>query len=177
LLFLILGSIVIPLKAMIQNALSLGTSFGALVWIFQDGHWADWLHMNVMGTIDATQPVLIFAVAFGLSMDYSVFLYGRIKEEYDKTGNNNTALLAGLQKTGGIITSAAVLLFVVVAAFATSRISVMQQIGVGLGVAILVDAFIVRMVLVPAVMTLLGRANWWAPRWLKRIHQRVGMGE
>jgi trehalose monomycolate/heme transporter len=177
LLFLMLGSVVIPVKAMIQNVLSLGMSFGALVWIFQDGHLADILHMNVTGAVDATQPVLIFAVAFGLSMDYSVFLYGRIKEEYDKSGDNDTALLAGLQKTGGIITSAALLLFVVVAAFATSRISIMQQIGVGLGIAILVDAFVVRMVLVPATMKLLGRFNWWAPRWMKRIHQRIGLSE
>lgn len=177
LLFLMLGSVVIPLKAMVQNVLSLGASFGALVLIFQEGNLAGLLHMNVMGNIDATQPILIFAVAFGLSMDYSVFLYGRIKEEYDKSGNTDAALLAGLQKTGGIITSAAVLLFVVVAAFATSRISIMQQVGVGLGLAILVDAFVVRMVLVPATMKLLGRLNWWAPKWMKRLHHRIGLSE
>lgn len=177
LLFLMLGSLVIPLVAIVQNTLSLCASFGALVWIFQEGHFADWLHMNVVGSIDATQPVLIFAVAFGLSMDYSVFLYGRIKEEYDKTHDTKSAVLNGLQKTGGIITSAAVLLFVVVAAFATSRISIMQQIGVGLALAILVDAFLVRMVLVPATMKLLGRLNWWAPSALKRLHARIGFTE
>jgi RND superfamily putative drug exporter len=177
LLFLMLGSVVIPLKAMIQNILSLGASFGVLVLIFQDGHLADLLHMNVMGNIDATQPILIFAVAFGLSMDYSVFLYGRIKEEYDKSGDTNAALLAGLQKTGGIITSAAILLFVVVAAFATSRISIMQQVGVGLGLAILVDAFVVRMVLVPATMKLLGKWNWYAPKWMKWLHRKIGFSD
>jgi trehalose monomycolate/heme transporter len=177
LLFLMLGSVVIPVQAMLQNVLSLGASFGALVLIFQDGHLANLLGMNVTGNVDATQPVLIFAVAFGLSMDYSVFLYGRIKEEYDRTGDTNTALLAGLQKTGGIITSAAILLFVVVAAFATSRISIMQQVGVGLGLAILVDAFIVRMVLVPATMKLLGKFNWWAPRWMKWVHRKIGFSD
>lgn len=177
LLFLMLGSVVLPLVAMVQNVLSLAVSFGALVLIFQDGRLANLLHMNVAGSIDATQPVLIFVVAFGLSMDYSVFLYGRIKEEYDRTHNTGKAVLGGLQKTGGIITSAAVLLFVVVVAFATSRISIMQQIGVGLALAILVDAFVVRMVLVPATMKLLGRANWWAPASLKRLQQRVGLGD
>lgn len=177
LLFLMLGSFVLPVVAMLQNTLSLAVSFGALVWIFQEGYLADILHMNVIGSIDATQPVLIFAVAFGLSMDYSVFLYGRIKEEYDRNKDTNTAVLHGLQKTGGIITSAAVLLFVVVAAFATSRISIMQQVGVGLAIAILVDAFIIRMVLVPATMKLLGRANWWAPARLKRLQARIGLGD
>ncbi|HSE61038.1 MAG TPA: MMPL family transporter [Candidatus Saccharimonadales bacterium] len=177
LLFLMLGSVVIPLLAMVQNVLSLGVSFGALVLIFQEGFLADLLHMNVVGSVDATQPILVFAVAFGLSMDYSVFLYGRIKEEYDKSGDTNAALLAGLQKTGGIITSAAILLFVVVAAFATSRISIMQQVGVGLGLAILVDAFVVRMVLVPATVKLFGRVNWWAPKWMKRLHHKIGLSE
>jgi uncharacterized membrane protein YdfJ with MMPL/SSD domain len=110
-------------------------------------------------------------------MDYSVFLYGRIKEEYDRNHDTSAAVLGGLQKTGGIITSAAILLFVVVVAFATSRISIMQQIGVGLGIAILVDAFIVRMVLVPATMKLLGRFNWWAPSALKRLQARIGLSD
>lgn len=177
LLFLMLGSVVLPLVAMVQNVLSLAVAFGALVWIFQEGNMADVLRMNVTGSIDATQPVLIFAVAFGLSMDYSVFLYGRIKEEYDRTRDNDTAVLNGLQKTGSIITSAAILLFVVVAAFATSRISIMQQVGVGLALAILVDAFLVRMVLVPATMKLLGKFNWWAPSALKRLQARFGFSD
>ncbi len=177
LLFLMLGSIIIPLNAIIQNVLSLSTSFGALVLIFQEKHFADFLHINATGSIDATQPVLIFAAAFGLSMDYAVFLYSRIKEEYDKTGDNTQAVLGGLQKSGPIITSAAILLFVVVVAFATGRISVMQQIGVGLALAILVDAFIVRMVLVPATMRLFGKVNWWAPAFLKRLHHKIGLSD
>lgn len=177
LLFFMLGSVVLPVVAMLQNTLSLAVSFGALVLVFQQGFLADLLPFNVTGAIDATQPVLIFAVAFGLSMDYSVFLYGRIKEEYDSSGDTNKAVLAGLQKTGGIITSAAVLLLVVVAAFAMSGISIMQQVGVGLALAILVDAFIVRMVLVPATMKLLGKVNWWAPRWLVRVYRRAGLSE
>jgi RND superfamily putative drug exporter len=172
-----LGSIVIPLKAMLQNILSLGASFGALVLLFQDGFLADFLHLNDSGVVYATLPPMIFAIAFGLSMDYSVFLYSRIKEQYDKTGNNNEAVLTGLQKTGNIITSAAMLLFVVVVAFATSGITIMQQIGVGLALAILLDAFLVRMVLVPATMKLLGTYNWWAPRSLTRLKTRLGLGE
>lgn len=177
LLFLMLGSLVLPLAAMLQNTLSLAVSFGVLVWIFQEGYLADLLRMNVIGSIDATQPVLIFAVAFGLSMDYSVFLYGRIKEEYDRKRDTNAAVLHGLQKTGSIITSAAILLFVVVVAFATSRISIMQQVGVGLAVAILVDAFIIRMILVPATMKLFGKFNWWAPASLKRLQARIGLSD
>jgi len=175
LLFLMLGSIILPLVAMIQNVLSLATSFGVLVLLFQEGHLAHLLHLNNNGVIDATQPVLIFAVAFGLSMDYSVFLYGRIKEEYDRTSNARDAVLGGLQKTGGIITSAAVLLFVVVVAFASSQISIMQQIGVGLALAVIVDAFLVRMVLVPATMHLLGKAAWWAPKPLKKLQAKIGL--
>jgi uncharacterized membrane protein YdfJ with MMPL/SSD domain len=177
LLFLMLGSVVIPIKALIQNILSLTASFGALVWIFQDGHLTNFLHLTTVGSIDATQPVLIFAVAFGLSMDYSVFLYSRIKEQYDLLHNTEEAVLAGLQKTGSIITSAAILLFVVVAAFATSRIAVLQEVGVGLALAILIDAFLVRMALVPALMRILGVYNWWAPKFLKRLHEKLGLSE
>lgn len=175
LLFLMLGSVVIPIEALIQNVLSLTASFGALVWIFQDGHLTDFLNLTAVGSIDATQPVLIFAVAFGLSMDYSVFLYSRIKEQYDTVQDTKEAVLGGLQKTGSIITSAAVLLFVVVAAFATSRIAVLQEVGVGLALAILIDAFLVRMTLVPALMRLLGKYNWWAPKPLKRLHKMLGL--
>lgn len=178
LLFLMLGSIIIPLKAILMNILSLSAAFGALVWIFQDGNWASVFNLTPTGGIDATMPVLIFAIAFGLSMDYSVFLYSRIKEQYDKNGHNNEeAVLSGLQKTGSIITSAAVLLFVVVVAFATARIPLMQQVGVGLALTVLIDAFIVRMILVPATMKLLNKANWWAPKPLRRIQERLGLGE
>jgi len=178
LLFLMLGSIVIPLKAILMNILSLSTAYGAMAFIFQDGNFTGgWLGLTQTSSLDATMPVLIFAVAFGLSMDYSVFLYSRIKEHYDKTGDNEAAVLHGLQKTGSIITSASILLFVVVAAFATARIPLMQQIGVGLALTVLVDAFLVRMVLVPALMKPLNHWNWWAPKSLKRLQQKLGLGE
>lgn len=178
LLFLMLGSLVIPLKAILMNILSLSTAYGAMVFIFQDGNLTGGLlNLTQTGTLDATMPVLIFAVAFGLSMDYSVFLYSRIKEHYDQTGDNEAAVLHGLQKTGSIITSASILLFVVVAAFATARIPLMQQIGVGLALTVLVDAFLVRMVLVPALMKPLNHWNWWAPKPLKKLHKKLGLGE
>jgi uncharacterized membrane protein YdfJ with MMPL/SSD domain len=177
LLFLMLGSIVIPIKAILMNILSLSTAYGAMVFVFQDGNWTGLFNLTQTGSLDATMPVLIFAVAFGLSMDYSVFLYSRIKEHYDKTGDNEAAVLHGLQKTGSIITSASLLLFVVVAAFATARVPLMQQIGVGLALTVLVDAFIVRMILVPALMKPLGRWNWWAPKPLKRLQEKLGLGE
>lgn len=177
LLFLMLGSIVIPIKAIIMNILSLSTAYGAMVFVFQDGNLAGLFNLTPTSSLDASMPVLIFAVAFGLSMDYSVFLYSRIKEHYDKTGDNEAAVLHGLQKTGSIITSASILLFVVVAAFATARIPLMQQIGVGLALTVLVDAFLVRMVLVPALMKPLNHWNWWAPKWLKKIHQKLGFSE
>lgn len=177
LLFLMLGSIVIPIKAILMNILSLSTAYGAMVFVFQDGNWTNIFNLTQTGSLDATMPVLIFAVAFGLSMDYSVFLYSRIKEHYDKTGDNEAAVLHGLQKTGSIITSASLLLFVVVAAFATARVPLMQQIGVGLALTVLVDAFIVRMILVPALMKPLNHWNWWAPKPLKRFQEKLGLGE
>lgn len=169
LLFLLSRSVIIPLQAIVLSTLSLGAAFGALVWMFQDGHWVGALHLTQTGSIDATMPVLIFAVAFGLSVDYSVFLYSRIREEYDRNGHDNqAAVLMGLQKTGSIITSAAILLFVVVAAFATGRIPIMQQVGAGLALTVLIDAFVIRMVLVPSLMRILNHANWWAPKFLRR---------
>lgn len=169
LLFLLSRSFVIPLQAILLSTLSLGAAFGSLVWVFQDGHWAKIFNLTPTGSIDATMPVLIFAVAFGLSVDYAVFLYSRIREQYDENGGDNAAaVLTGLQKTGSIITSAAVLLFIVVSAFATGRIPLMQEIGVGLALTVLIDAFVIRMVLVPALMRILGRANWWAPKFLRR---------
>lgn len=169
LLFLLSRSVVIPLQAIVLSTLSLGAAFGALVWVFQDGHWTGLLHVTPTGSLDATMPVLIFAVAFGLSVDYSVFLYSRIREEYDANGGNNAAaVLVGLQKTGSIITSAAVLLFIVVAAFATGKIPIMQQVGVGLALTVMIDAFVIRMILVPALMRILNHSNWWAPKFLRR---------
>lgn len=177
LLFLMTGSLLIPLKAIILNTLSLTATFGALVWIFQDGHLRDLLGFQSIGSIDATQPILIFAVAFGLSMDYEVFLLSRIKERYDETGNNRIAVASGLQRTGKLITSAAVLMAVVFVAFGGAKIILIQEIGIGLAIAIMMDATLVRVLLVPATMRLLGQWNWWAPAPLRAIWRRIGLSE
>ncbi|GAA3160209.1 MMPL family transporter [Blastococcus jejuensis] len=177
LLFLAFGSVVLPIKAVVMNVLSLGASFGALVWIFQDGHLSGFLDFTPTGFIEATQPILILAIIFGLSMDYEVFLMSRIREQYDLTGDNTTAVATGLQRTGGIITSAALLLLVVIGAFSLSGIVFIKMIGVAMLIAIVVDATIVRILLVPATMRLLGRANWWAPGPLGRLYARYGIKE
>jgi trehalose monomycolate/heme transporter len=176
-LFLAFGSVLLPIKALIANILSLTASFGAIVWIFQYGHLSDWLDFTPTGTIEASQPVLMFAIAFGLSMDYEVFLLSRVREEWDRTGDNAEAVASGLQRTGSIITSAALLLIIVVGAFATSGISIIKMVGVGLVIAIAVDAVLVRTLLVPATMRLMGRANWWAPGPLARFWERHGHRE
>ena len=177
LLFLAFGSVVLPLKAVLMNILSLTASFGALVWIFQDGNFESLLGFTANGAIDATQPILMLAIAFGLSMDYEVFLLSRIKEQYDRTGDNTTAVAVGLQRTGAIITSAALLLMIVIGAFSTSGIVFIKMIGVGMFIAILVDATIVRGLLVPATMRLMGNANWWAPRPLRWVYEYIGLNE
>ena len=177
LLFLMTGSVVMPLKAVALNTLSLSATFGALVWIFQDGHFEQLLAFQSNGSIDGTQTILIFALAFGLSMDYEVFLLSRIKEQFDITGNNRAAVATGLQRTGWLISSAALLLAIVLAAFSTSRIIFIQQIGVGLAIAVIMDATLVRGLLVPATMRLLGRWNWWAPAPLRAIWRRIGVSE
>ncbi len=177
LLFLMTGSLVIPLKAIVLNTLSLTATFGALVFIFQDGHFAQLLQISPVGPLESTQPVLIFAIAFGLSMDYEVFLISRIKERYDQTGDNQLAVASGLQRTGGLITSAALLLGVVLAAFATSEIVFIKMLGVGLTIAVLMDATLVRALLVPATMRLLGRVNWWAPAPLRWLWRHIGLSE
>jgi RND superfamily putative drug exporter len=177
LLFLAFGSVVLPIKAVVMNVLSLGASFGALVWIFQDGHLSGFLGFTPTGFVEATQPILILAIIFGLSMDYEVFLMSRIREQYDLTGDNTTAVATGLQRTGGIITSAALLLLVVVGAFSLSGITFIKMIGVAMLIAIVVDATVVRILLVPATMRLLGRANWWAPGPLRKLYARYGIRE
>jgi RND superfamily putative drug exporter len=176
LLFLAFGSVVLPLKASLLNLLSLSASFGAVVWIFQDGNLAGLLNITP-GPIEATQPLLMLAIAFGLSMDYEVFLLSRIKEEHDLTGDTVDAVRRGVQRTGGIITSAALLLVVVIGAFSTSGVQFIKMIGVGLAIAIIVDATLVRGLLVPAAMRLMGSANWWAPAPLRRLHERIGFSE
>jgi trehalose monomycolate/heme transporter len=177
LLFFAFGSVVLPIKAVVMNVLSLSASFGALVWIFQDGHLTGPLGFTSTGFIEATQPILMLAMAFGLSMDYEVFLLSRIREQWDRTGDNALAVATGLQRTGRIITSAALLLIVVIGAFSTSGIVFIKMIGVGMIIAILIDATIVRALLVPASMRLLGRWNWWAPRPLARFWDRHGFRE
>jgi trehalose monomycolate/heme transporter len=177
LLFLMTGSLLMPLKAIALNILSLSAAFGGLVWIFQDGHLQNLLHFQSSGSIDGTQPILIFAIAFGLSMDYEVFLLSRIKERFDELGDNRAAISSGLQRTGWLITSAAMLLAVVLGAFGSSQIIFIQEIGIGLAIAVIIDATLVRMLLVPATMRLLGRWNWWAPAPLQALWRRVGLGE
>jgi RND superfamily putative drug exporter len=176
-LFLMLGSVVVPVKAVLLNVLSLSVSFGAMVWIFQDGNLSSVLGFTSVGSVDGTLPVLIFAIAFGLSMDYEVFLLSRIKESYDRTKDTATAVSTGVQKTGMIITSAAVLLVVVIGSFAMGQVLFIKEVGIGLGLAILVDATLVRTFLVPSTMRLLGRFNWWAPRPLAALYARLGLGE
>jgi trehalose monomycolate/heme transporter len=177
LLFLMTGSVLMPAKAIVLNILSVSATFGALVWIFQDGHLENLLGFQSIGSIDATQPILIFAIAFGLSMDYEVFLLSRIKERYDATGDNRAAVSSGMQQTGRLITSLALLMAVVFGAFATSQIIFIQEIGIGLAIAVIIDATLVRMLLVPATMRILGKWNWWAPAPLRAIWQRIGLSE
>jgi RND superfamily putative drug exporter len=177
LLFLMTGSVVMPLKAILLNTLSLTATFGALVWIFQDGHLQNLLSFQSSGSIDGTQTIVIFALAFGLSMDYEVFLLSRIKEQFDITHDNRASVAVGLQRTGWLITSAALLFAVVLAAFSRSEIVFIKEIGAGLAIAVLMDATLVRALLVPATMRLLGRWNWWAPAPLHALWQRIGLSE
>ncbi len=177
LLFLAFGSMVLPLKAIVMNVLSLSATFGVVVWIFQWGHLSRLLQFTPTGSIDPTMPILMLAIIFGLSMDYEVFLLSRIRERYDQTGDNTVAVAAGLQRTGGVITSLALLLIIVIGAFSASGITFIKLMGVGMIVALLVDASVVRILLVPATMRLLGRANWWAPRPLRGLYARYGIKE
>jgi len=176
-LFLAFGSVVLPVKAIAMNALSLTAMYGVVIWIFQEGHLAGPLGFTPNGTIDPTMPILMFALMFGLSMDYEVFLLSRVRERYDITGDNAAAVAGGLQRTGGLITSLALLLIIVVGAFSASGITFIKLLGVGMIVALIVDASVVRVLLVPAVMRLLGPANWWAPRPLRRLYARYGIRE
>jgi RND superfamily putative drug exporter len=177
LLFLAFGSVVLPIKAIVMNALSLTATFGVIVWIFQEGHLSGLLHFTPTGTIDPTTPILMLAIIFGLSMDYEVFLLSRIRERYDVTGDNQAAIAGGLQRTGGIITSLALMLVIVTGSFSASGITFIKLMGVGMIIALIVDATIIRVLLVPATMRLLGRANWWAPRPLRRLYARYGISE
>jgi len=177
LLFAMFGSILVPVKALVLNTLSLTATFGAMVWIFQQGNGAGLLDFTATGLTDTTTPILMFCIAFGLSMDYEVFLLSRIKEEYDRTGDNEASVAAGLEHTGRIVTAAALLLSVTFLAFATSGITFIKLFGLGLAMAVIMDATIVRATLVPAFMKLAGDANWWAPAPMKRLQQRFGLHE
>lgn len=175
LLFLAFGSVVLPIKAIVMNVISIVASFGVVTWVFSDGHLEGLLGFKSQGFLDATNPILMLAVLFGLSMDYEVFLLSRVREQWDKTHLNAESVALGVQKTGRIITSAALLLAVVIGAFTTSGIVFMKMIGLGMLVALLVDATIVRLLLVPATMRLLGGWNWWAPAPMKRWWEAHGL--
>jgi RND superfamily putative drug exporter len=177
LLFLMTGSVLVPIKAIVLNLLSLTATFGAMVWIFQDGNFSGLLDFTATGTLDTSMPILMFCIAFGLSMDYEVFLLSRIKEEHDRTGDNLASVAMGLERTGRIVTAAAAVLSVVFIAFATSGITFIKMFGVGMALAVLVDATLIRAALVPAFMRLAGDANWWAPRPLRRLYDRIGLHE
>ncbi len=177
LLFLMLGSVLVPLKAVLTNLFSLSATFGILVWIFQDGNLSGLLNFTPQGSMDGTILVLIFASAFGLSIDYEVFLLSRVKEMCVATGDNMRAVAAGIQKSGPIITSAALLIGIVLGTFAMGEVVFMKAMGLGLLLSVIVDATLVRMLLVPASLRLLGRLNWWAPKPLLMIYQRFHLSE
>ena len=177
LLFLMTGSLVVPLKALIVNTLSLAASLGVLVWGFQDGHLGGLLGFEATGGIESVILTLVVAFGFGLAMDYEVFLLARIKEHWDATHDNDESVVRGLQQSGRIITSAAVTIIAVFGGFVAGELVMIKEIGVALAVAVLIDATLVRMLLVPATMTLLGRWNWWAPGPLRRLHERIGITE
>jgi uncharacterized membrane protein YdfJ with MMPL/SSD domain len=176
-LFVMTGSVVLPIKALVMNLLTLSAAFGLLVLIFQDGHLEGLLGFESQGALESSQPVLLFAVAFGLSTDYGVFLLTRIKEAHDNGASNEEAVALGLERTGRIVTFAALLFVIAIGAFATSQIIFIKQLGVGTALAVLIDATIVRALLVPSLMRLLGDRNWWAPRPLARLHRRIGLSE
>ncbi|WP_315985664.1 MMPL family transporter [Streptomyces sp. gb1(2016)] len=178
LLFLFTGSVLIPVKALVLNLLSLTATFGAIVHVFQEGHLRGLVgDFQVTGTTDTLLPVLMFCIAFGVSMDYEMFLLSRIMEEHRRTGDTTTAVAFGLERTGRLFTAAALVLAVTMAAMATSGLTPLKLLGVGLTLAVVLDATLVRMLLVPAVMKLAGRANWWCPKPLRYVHARFGVSE
>ncbi|PZF79648.1 MMPL family transporter, partial [Jiangella anatolica] len=176
-LFLMTGSMVAPLKASVLNLLSLSVMFGVLVWGFQDGGLAGLLGFTPTGVIEPSIPLLMFCIAYGLSMDYEVFLLARIKEDYDRTGDVYGSVPRGIARSAPLVTAAAMILAVSFAVYATGEVVFLQQLGIGMALAVLVDATLIRGVLVPALMRLAGRANWWAPGPLRRLHDRIGLRE
>jgi uncharacterized membrane protein YdfJ with MMPL/SSD domain len=176
-LFAFTGSVILPLKQILMNLLGLSAVFGILVFVFQDGRLESFLGYSSQGALEATQPLFLFVVAFGLSTDYGVFLLSRIKEAYDGGVPNSEAVAIGLERTGRIVTAAALLFSVAIGAFVTSEMIFIKELGLGTALAVLIDATIVRALLVPSLMELLGEWNWWAPKPLKRLHDRLGFSE
>ena len=176
-LFIMTGSVILPIKAVIMNLLTLGATLGILVYVFQDGRLESLLGYDSVGALDLTQPILLGAMAFGLSTDYAVFLLSRIKEAHDAGADTKDAVALGLQRTGRIVTAAALLFAIAIGAFATSQITLIKELGVGTALAVLIDATIIRALLVPSLMALFGDWNWWAPAPLRRLHRRIGFSE
>ena len=172
-LLILFRSVILPLKAIILNVMSILASYGALVFVFQEGHFSGLLNFEPIGVIEATTPILLFSIIFGLSMDYEIFLLARISEAYKRTGDNTEAVAEGLRKSGRIITGAAAILIVVSLSFLVADVVLVKAVGLGLAIAIFVDVTIVRALLAPAIMRMLGPLNWWLPRWLDRILPRI----
>ena len=175
-LFLLLGSVLLPLKAVVVNFLSISASYGALVWVFQEGHLSGLLNFTP-GPINTTTPIIMFCILFGLSMDYEVMLLSRIKEEYERSRDNRASVALGIERTGRLITGAALIMATVFFSFGLAETVVIKAIGLGMGLAVMVDATIVRALLVPAAMRLMGHWNWWAPGPLARLHRHLGLSE
>jgi RND superfamily putative drug exporter len=175
-LFLLTGSVVLPLKAVLTNLFSISASFGAMVWIFQQGHLSQQLGFTAQ-SIDPSIPVILFSIVFGMSMDYEVLLISRIQEEYNRTGDNQAGVAMGLEKSGRLISGAAAIMCAVFLAFGLADVVIIKAIGIGLAIAVAIDATVVRLLIVPSVMRILGRANWWAPRPLALLHSRIGAAE
>ncbi|PID54287.1 MAG: transporter [Micrococcales bacterium] len=175
--FLLTGSILLPVQAVVANGLSLTAMLGAIVWVFQDGNMSGLLGFTPTGYIETTIPILMGCVAFGLSMDYGVFLLARIVEERQRLGDDRESVAIALQRTGGVITAAALILATVLIAIGSSRVTNTKMLGLGVALAVLMDAFVVRTSLVPALAAMMGRYTWWAPAWLKSVHDRIGWRE
>jgi len=173
-ILLLFGSAVLPIKAVLMTLLSITASFGAMVWIFQDGNLSNVLNFTPLGYTIAGNPIIMFSVIFGLSMDYEVLLLSRMQEAYRRTGDNRRSVAEGLSKTAGVITGAALIMVSVFAAFALADVITIKSIGVGMAIAVFVDATIIRVLLVPATMRLMGHWNWWAPGFLGRFVDRLG---
>jgi uncharacterized membrane protein YdfJ with MMPL/SSD domain len=176
-LFLMTGSVILPVKQLVMNALNLSATFGILVFVFQDGRLESLLDYRGQGALEQTMPILLFAVVFGLSTDYGVFLLSRIKEAHDSGIRSSEAVAVGLERTGRIVTAAALLFAIAIGAFATSHIIFIKENGIGTALAVLIDASLIRALLVPSLMELLGDWNWWAPKPLRRLHDRIGLSD